>query len=78
MLLRESTAEKICESTSQLKCGFWNVTEADLDAESRFEFPKVIGYHQTSRAGFGSFKSPPIPRRNSHKYRRLISDLLQS
>ena len=76
MLLRESTAEKICESTSQLKCGFWNVTEADVDAESRLEFPKVIGYHQTSRAGFGSFKSPSIPRRNSDEYRRLISDLV--
>ena len=37
---------------------------------------KVIGYHQTSKAGFGSFKSPSIPRRNSHEYRRLISDLV--
>ena len=54
----------------------WDVAEAVVDVESRLEFQKVIGYHQTSRAGFGSFKSPSIPRRNSHKYRRLISDLV--
>ena len=76
MLLRESADKEISESASQLKCGFWNVTEVVVDAESRLEFQKVIEYHQTSRAGFGSFKSPSIPRRNSHKSRRLISDLV--
>ena len=76
MLLRESADKLISESASQLKCGFWDVAEAVVDAESRLEFKKVIGYHQTSRADFGSFKSPSIPRRNSHEYRRLISDLV--
>ena len=59
-----------------MKCGFWDIAEAVVDAESGLELQKVIGYHQTSRAGFGSFKSPSIPRRNSHKYRRLIWDLV--
>ena len=59
-----------------MKYGFWDVPRAVVDAESRLEFQNVIGYHQTSRAGFGSFKSPSIPRRNSHEYRRLISDLV--
>ena len=76
MLLRESADKEISKSASQLKCGFWDVPEAVVDAESRLEFQKVIGHHQTSRAGFGSFKSPSIPRRNSHEYRRLISDLV--
>ena len=76
MLLRESADKQISESASQLKLGFWDVAEAAVDAESRLKFQKVIGYHQTSRAGFGSFKSPSIPRRNSHEYRRLISDLV--
>ena len=71
-----SADKQIFESASQLKCGFWDVAEAVLDAESRFEFQKVIGYHQTSRAGFGSFKNSSIPRRNSHEYRRLVSDLV--
>ena len=76
LLLKESADKQISGSASQLKCGFWGVAEAVVDAESRLEFQKVIGYHQTSRAGFGSFKSPSIPRRNSHEYRRLISDLV--
>ena len=54
----------------------WDVTEAVVDAETRHQFQKVIGYHRASRAGFGSFKSPSIPRKNSHKYKRLISDLV--
>ena len=52
------------------------MAEAVADVESRLEFQKVIGYHQNSTAGFGSFKSTSIPRRNSHEYRRLISDLV--
>ena len=65
LLLRESADKQISESASQLKCGFWAVVEAVVDTESRLEFQNVIGYHQTPRAGFGSFKSPSIPRRNS-------------
>ena len=76
LLLREFADKQISKSDSQLKCGVWNVAEAVVDAESRLEFEKVIGYRQTSRAGFGSFKSPSIPRRNSHEYRRLILDLV--
>ena len=76
LLLRESADKQIFKSASQLKCGLWDVAEAVVDAESRLEFQRVIGYRQTSRAGFGSFKSPSIPRRNSHEYRRLILDLV--
>ena len=76
LLLRESADKPISKSASWLKCRFWDVAEAVVDAESRLEFQKVVGYHQTSRAGFGSYKSPSIHRRNSHKYRRLISDLV--
>ena len=76
MLLRESADKQISKSASPLKSGFWDDAEAAVDAESRLEFQKVIGYHQTSRAGFGSFKSPSIPPKNSHEYRRLVSDLV--
>ena len=75
LLLRESADKKNSKFTSQLKCCFWDVTESVVDAEGSLEFQKVIGYHQTSRPGFVSFKSQSIPRRNPHKYRRLISDL---
>ena len=76
LLLSQSADKQISKSASQLKCGFLDVAETVIDAESRLEFQKIIGYHQTSRAGFGSFKSPSIPGRNSHEYRRLISDLV--
>ena len=77
LLLRESADKQISQSDSQLKCSFWDVAEADVDAETRLEFQKVFGYHQTSRAVFGSFKGPSIiPRRNSRKYRRLNFDLV--
>ena len=75
-LLREFADKQICKPASQLKYGFWDVAEAVVDAESRLEFQKIIGYHEKSRAGFDSFKSPSIPRRNSHENRRLISDLV--
>ena len=51
LLLRESADNQISGPTSQLKYGFWDVTETFVDAESRLKFQKVIGYHQTSRAG---------------------------
>ena len=76
LLLRESDDTKIPESSSHLKCGFWDVSEAVVDAESRLEFQKVMGYHQSSRAGFGSIIRPSIPAKNSQEYRKLISDLV--
>ena len=42
LLLTESADKQISESASQLKCDFWDVTEAVVDAESRLEFQKVI------------------------------------
>ena len=55
LLLRECAIKHISESTSQLKCGFWDVREAAVYVQSRLEFQNVIGYHQASRAGFGLF-----------------------
>lgn len=76
-LLRQSEDIQIYGSTPQLKSGFWDVTVAVLNTESRLQFQKVTGYHQISRAGFGLFKSPPIPHRNSHQYRKVISYLVR-
>ena len=76
LLWRESVDNQISGSTSWWKCGFWDATEAVVDAVSRLEFQKVIGYYQTSRTGFGSFKTPSTPWKNSHECRRLVSDLV--
>ena len=37
-ICRESADKHNSESTSQLKCGFWDVTEGVVVAESRLEF----------------------------------------
>ena len=47
-----------------------------LRAESRLEFQKLLGYHQTNRAGFGSFHQPEIPKKLSHSYRTLVSSTI--
>ena len=53
------------------------VAETVVTAESRLEFQKLLGYHQTNRAGFGSFHQPEIPCKDSHAYRKLISSVLK-
>ena len=42
LLLRESADKQISKSASQLKCGFWDVAEAVVDAESRLDFKKLL------------------------------------
>ena len=68
--------KRVCQETDlwvfySVETWLLEVTEAVVNAESRLEF-RNIKYHLISRVGFGSFKSPSIPCRNSHKYRRVI------
>ena len=77
LLLRESADEFVASCNPALKSGFWNVADAVVTAESRLEFQKLLGYHQTNRAGFGSFHQPEIPHKDSHAYRKLISSVLK-
>ena len=76
-LLRESADEFVASCSPALKSGFWNVSDAVVTAESRLEFQKLLGYHQTNRSGFGSFHQPEIPHKDSHAYRKLISSVLK-
>ena len=47
-----------------------------MDAESRLEFNKILGYHQSHRAGFGALSIPEVPPKQSHEYRKLLSTLV--
>ena len=76
LLLRESSDEFVSSCNRTLKSGFWNVAEAVFTAECRLEFQKLLGYHQTNRAGFGSFHQPETPAKHSHAYRKLVSSVL--
>ena len=77
LLLRESADEFVASCNPALKSGFWYVADAVVTAESRLEFQKLLGYHQTNRAGFGSFHQPEIPHKDSHAYKKLISSVLK-
>ena len=77
LLLRESADEFVASCNPALRSGFWNVAETVVTAESRLEFQKLLGYHQTNRAGFGSFHQPEIPCKDAHAYRKLISSVLK-
>ena len=75
LLLRESSDAFISDSDICLRSGNWKVDKAVRDAENKLEFQKILGYHQTHRAGFGSLSIPEVPPKNSHAYRKLLSSL---
>ena len=77
LLLRESADEFVASCNPALRSGFWNVAETVVTAESRLEFQKLLGYHQTNIAGLGSFHQPEIPHKDSRAYRKLISSVLK-
>ena len=39
-----------------------------------FSFEKVLGYHQHNRSGLGSIKQTEVPPKQTHDYRKLVSD----
>ena len=76
LLLRESSDSVIAQSNISLKAGRWHVESSVESAENKLEFNKILGYHQTHRAGFGSLSIPEVPPKHSHAYRRLLSSLV--
>ena len=77
LLLRESADKFVSEANINLQCGKWHVSDEVKRAEELIEFKKILGYHQTNRAGFGSFSIPEVPPKRSHEYRKLLSSLVQ-
>ena len=77
LLLRDSADKVVSDSNINLKAGKWNVSKSVKEAEETLEFKKILGYHQTNRAGFGSLSIPEIPPKRSHQYRKLVSDVVE-
>ena len=75
-MLRESRDPCVKTNAPTLKSGDWSVSETVVDAEQTLEFKKVLGYHQTSRAGLGSFHIPEVKENDSKPYRKLITDTI--
>ena len=76
LLLRDSADESIASSNIDLSTGSWSVSDSVSDAEGRLNFRSVLGYHQTNKAGLGSFHIPDIPPKRSYEYRKLLSSLV--
>ena len=74
LLLRDSDDKFISSDPPSLKSGAWSVSDAVKEAESCLLQNKIIGYHQSGRAGFGSIKSAPSPPKNTYAFRKLISE----
>ena len=74
LLLRDSTDPLVNSSVPKLKVGRWIVEDAVRQGEEKIEFERVLGYHQLNRAGLGSVKHSPLPAKNTHAYRKLVSD----
>ena len=77
LLLRDSADKCISDSDINLKCGSWEVANEVIKAEEMLKFKEIMGYHQTNRAGLGSFSTPEVPPKRSHEYRKLISSLIE-
>ena len=76
LLLRESADKYVSEANIRLQSGKWQVSHEVNRAEELLEFKKILGYHQTNRAGFGSYSIPEVPPKRSHEYRKLLSSLV--
>ena len=61
-------------SVPHLKVGEWKVEDVVKQGEDKIEFEKVLGYHQHNRAGLGFIKQTEVPPKQTHVYRKLVSD----
>ena len=77
LLLRESKDPVVKTNAPSLKSGKMNVPGLVVDAENSVEFKKLLGYHQTSKAGLGSFHLPDVKEKDSKPYRKLITNTIE-
>ena len=74
LLLRDSLDPLVNTSVPHLKVGEWKVEDVAKQGEDKIEFEKVLGYHQHNRAGLGFIKQTEVPPKQTHDYRKLVSD----
>ena len=77
LLLRDCFDPLVNSSVPHLKVGEWNVEEVVKQGEDKIDFERVLGYHQHNRAGLGSIKHTKVPSKQTHDYRKLVSDKVQ-
>ena len=77
LLLRDSADSSVSEANMNLRCGSWDVSSEVNKAEQMLNLRKIMGHHQTNRAGLGSSSTPEVPPKRSHEYRKLISTIVE-
>ena len=77
LLIRESSDPCVSGTSIDLYSGKWKVSDAVRETESTVEFKKIIGYHQSNRAGFRSKSNPEVPPKRSYAYRKFLSSIVQ-
>ena len=76
LLLRDSSDPFVAESNSSLKAGRWNVREAVDEAESELNLARIIGKPTPGRSGLGLMAPSSVPKKGTHAYRKLISNII--
>ena len=68
LFLLESSDPFVSSASVYLNARKWAATDAEVNAETRLDFKKIMDYHKSHKAGFGGVSIPEIPARNSHAY----------
>jgi len=75
LLLRDSSDPIVANNCPKLKSGKWSVEDTVNVVESELTFREIMGIHQQGRSGLGLSKPPLVPPKETHGYRKFISDL---
>ena len=78
LLLRESSNPFVSWVSVSLHAGKWAPTDAVAIAETRLDFQKTMGSHQSDKGGFGASSIREIPAKTSHAYLNLLSSVQEA
>ena len=77
LLLCKSFDPCVSEKSIDSRSGNYEVSNAAREVQRTLEFKKVIGNHQSKRAGFGSKLTPEVPPKQSYAYRLMFPLIVQ-
>ena len=73
LLLRDSNDPKVSSANPAISAGLWHADGPTSIAESELNFMKIKGATNPGKCGLGIVKTPQIPPKGSHSYRKLVS-----
>ena len=73
LLLRDSRDPLVSSTDIKLKAGIWQPNTSATIAEAELNFQKIRGPIYKGRSGLGVKKPVPVPPKQSHGYRKMVS-----